>query len=53
MKDVSSLSSVRTLDSAAAVTHLLNLGLEPHRIAECLKGILGLRHRASPVRDLP
>jgi type II secretory ATPase GspE/PulE/Tfp pilus assembly ATPase PilB-like protein/ActR/RegA family two-component response regulator len=37
------LSSVRTLDSAAAVTHLLNLGLEPHRITECLKGILGLR----------
>jgi type II secretory ATPase GspE/PulE/Tfp pilus assembly ATPase PilB-like protein/CheY-like chemotaxis protein len=37
------LSSVRTLDSAAAVTHLLNLGLEPHRITECLTGILGLR----------
>jgi type II secretory ATPase GspE/PulE/Tfp pilus assembly ATPase PilB-like protein/ActR/RegA family two-component response regulator len=37
------LSSVRTLDSAAAVTHLLNLGLEPHRVAECLKAILGLR----------
>jgi type II secretory ATPase GspE/PulE/Tfp pilus assembly ATPase PilB-like protein/ActR/RegA family two-component response regulator len=37
------LSSVRTLDSAAAVTHLLNLGLEPHRITECLRGILGLR----------
>ncbi len=37
------LSSVRTLDSAAAVTHLLNLGLEPQRISECLKAILGLR----------
>ena len=37
------ISSVRTLDWAAAVTHLLNLGLEPHRIAECLNGILGLR----------
>jgi len=45
------VSSVRTLDSAAAVTHLLNLGLEPHRIAECLKGILGLRlvRRLCPV----
>jgi CheY-like chemotaxis protein/Tfp pilus assembly pilus retraction ATPase PilT len=45
------LSSVRTLDSAAAVTHLLNLGLEPHRITECLKGILGLRlvRRLCPV----
>ena len=47
------VSSVRTLDSAAAVTHLLNLGLEPHRIAECLKGILGLQARASPVCGLP
>jgi type IV pilus assembly protein PilB len=37
------LSSIRTLDSAGAVTHLLNLGLEPHAIAECLKGILSLR----------
>jgi type II secretory ATPase GspE/PulE/Tfp pilus assembly ATPase PilB-like protein/ActR/RegA family two-component response regulator len=37
------LSSVRTLDAAAAVTHLLNLGLEPHRITECLRGILALR----------
>jgi type IV pilus assembly protein PilB len=37
------LSSVRTLDAAAAVTHLLNLGLEPHRVTECLKGILALR----------
>jgi type II secretory ATPase GspE/PulE/Tfp pilus assembly ATPase PilB-like protein/ActR/RegA family two-component response regulator len=45
------LSSVRTLDSAAAVTHLLNLGLEPHRISECLKAILGLRlvRRLCPV----
>jgi CheY-like chemotaxis protein/Tfp pilus assembly pilus retraction ATPase PilT len=45
------LSSVRTLDSAAAVTHLLNLGLEPHRITECLKAILGLRlvRRLCPV----
>ena len=45
------LSSVRTLDSAAAVTHLLNLGLEPHRISECLKAILGLRlvRRVCPV----
>jgi type II secretory ATPase GspE/PulE/Tfp pilus assembly ATPase PilB-like protein/CheY-like chemotaxis protein len=45
------LSSVRTLDSAAAVTHLLNLGLDPHRITECLKGILGLRlvRRLCPV----
>ena len=25
------------------MTHLLNLGSEPHRIAECLNGILGLR----------
>ena len=48
------LSSLRTLDSAAAVTHLLNLGLEPHRIAECLKGILGLRlvrRRCEACRD--
>jgi CheY-like chemotaxis protein len=37
------LSSMRTLDSAAAVTHLLNLGLEPRRISECLKAILCLR----------
>lgn len=45
------LSSVRTLDSAAAVTHLLNLGLEPHRISECLRAILGLRvvRRLCPV----
>jgi type II secretory ATPase GspE/PulE/Tfp pilus assembly ATPase PilB-like protein/ActR/RegA family two-component response regulator len=45
------LSSVRTLDSAAAVTHLLNLGLEPRRISECLKAILGLRlvRRLCPV----
>jgi CheY-like chemotaxis protein len=37
------LSSVRTLDSAAAITHLVNLGLEPHGITECLTGVLGLR----------
>jgi type IV pilus assembly protein PilB len=45
------LSSVRTLDSAAAVTHLLNLGLEPHRISESLSAILGLRvvRRLCPV----
>jgi CheY-like chemotaxis protein len=42
---------VRTLDSAAAVTHLLNLGLEPHRISESLSAILGLRvvRRLCPV----
>ena len=45
------LSSVRTLDSAAAVTHLLNLGLEPQRMSECLRAILGLRlvRRLCPV----
>jgi CheY-like chemotaxis protein len=37
------LSSVRTLDSVAAITRLLDLGLEPRRITECLTGILGLR----------
>jgi len=37
------LSSVRTLDATAAVIHLLNLGLEPHLIAESLNGVLGLR----------
>ncbi|HLG56135.1 MAG TPA: ATPase, T2SS/T4P/T4SS family [Vicinamibacterales bacterium] len=37
------LSSVETLDAAAAVTHLLNLGLEPQRITDCLKGIVDLR----------
>jgi CheY-like chemotaxis protein len=37
------LGSVGTLDAAGAVTHLLNLGLEPHAITDCLKGIVGLR----------
>jgi type II secretory ATPase GspE/PulE/Tfp pilus assembly ATPase PilB-like protein/CheY-like chemotaxis protein len=45
------LSSMRTLDSAAAVTHLMNLGLDQTRITECLKGILDLRlvRRLCPV----
>jgi type IV pilus assembly protein PilB len=37
------LSSVHTLDAATAVTRLLNLGLEPFRVAETLTGILAQR----------
>lgn len=45
------LSSMRTLDPAAAVTHLMNLGLDPTRITSCLKAILDLRlvRRLCPV----
>jgi type II secretory ATPase GspE/PulE/Tfp pilus assembly ATPase PilB-like protein/ActR/RegA family two-component response regulator len=45
------LSSMRTLDSAAAVTHLMNLGLDQTRITECLKAVLDLRlvRRLCPV----
>lgn len=37
------LTSVHTIDAASAVTRLLNLGLEPFRIAESLSGILAQR----------
>ena len=37
------LTSVHTIDSATAVTRLMNLGLEPYRIAESLTGILAQR----------
>ncbi|HXH25889.1 MAG TPA: GspE/PulE family protein, partial [Vicinamibacterales bacterium] len=37
------LSSVHTIDAATAVTRLLNLGLEPFRVAETLTGILAQR----------
>lgn len=37
------LSSVHTIDAATAVTRLLNLGLEPFRVAESLTGILAQR----------
>jgi type II secretory ATPase GspE/PulE/Tfp pilus assembly ATPase PilB-like protein/CheY-like chemotaxis protein len=45
------LSSMRTLDSAAAVTHLMNLGLDQTRITECLQAVLDLRlvRRLCPV----
>jgi CheY-like chemotaxis protein len=34
---------VHTIDSATAVTRLMNLGLEPYRVAESLTGILAQR----------
>src|SRR6185503_18593606 len=37
------LSSLHTIDAPTAVTRLLNLGLEPFRIAESLSGILAQR----------
>jgi type IV pilus assembly protein PilB len=37
------LTSVHTIDAATAVTRLMNLGLEPYRIAESLTGILAQR----------
>jgi type IV pilus assembly protein PilB len=37
------LSSVHTIDTATAVMRLLNLGLEPFRVAETLTGILAQR----------
>ena len=37
------LTSVHTIDSATAVTRLMNLGLEPYRVAESLTGILAQR----------
>lgn len=37
------LTSLHTTDAATAITRLLNLGLEPFRIAESLSGILAQR----------
>jgi type IV pilus assembly protein PilB len=37
------LTSVHTIDAATAVTRLMNLGLEPFKIAESLSGILAQR----------
>src|SRR6185369_4889952 len=37
------LSSMHTVDTATAVARLTNLGLEPHKVAESLCGILAQR----------
>jgi len=37
------LSSMHTVDAATAVSRLTNLGLEPHKVAESLSGILAQR----------
>jgi type II secretory ATPase GspE/PulE/Tfp pilus assembly ATPase PilB-like protein/CheY-like chemotaxis protein len=37
------LSSVHTIDAPTAITRLLNLGLEPFKIAESLSGVLAQR----------
>jgi type II secretory ATPase GspE/PulE/Tfp pilus assembly ATPase PilB-like protein len=37
------LSSLHTTDAASAVMRLLNLGLEPFKVAECLSGIVAQR----------
>jgi type IV pilus assembly protein PilB len=37
------LSSMHTVDAATAVARLTNLGLEPHKVAESLAGILAQR----------
>jgi len=37
------LTSMRTLDTATAITRLTNLGLQPFRLAECLSAVLAQR----------
>jgi type IV pilus assembly protein PilB len=37
------LSSLHTTDAVTAIVRLLNLGLEPFKVAECLSGILAQR----------
>ncbi len=37
------LSSVHASDAASAITRLMNLGLEPFKVAECLAAIVGQR----------